>query len=70
MASTRSKGKPIVEELDSNKLRKNAKRKFMSPVKESFESSHTEDVEEDSDTSITLPKTESKNKKWVNLLKC
>jgi hypothetical protein len=33
MASTRSKGKPIVEELHSNKLRKNAKRKFMSPAK-------------------------------------
>jgi hypothetical protein len=44
-------------------LRKHAKRKFMSPEKESIESSCTEDVDEDSDTSITSPKTESKNKK-------
>jgi hypothetical protein len=67
MASTRSKGKPIVEELDSNKLRKTAKRKFMSPVKESIESSHTEDAEEDQETSITSPKTESKKQKMGDL---
>jgi hypothetical protein len=65
MASTRS---TRIEELDNNKLRKNAKRKFMSPEKESIESSCTEDVDEDSDTSITSPKTESNQYNFVHNL--